>query len=107
MRWVLIVLILLVNFAAVFFALAPTFVTFAQVLPPEINCAVCDSPEVKAALASAASAGRAQVIGVVSTFSWLFIAVAVFNVAAVIAALYMPALTNPKSSDGRNSGASR
>jgi len=97
MRWLLISIVILANVAAVLLALAPTLVTFAEVLPHGINCASCSSPEVTAALIHAASAGRAQVIGVASSYSWLLVAVACFNVAAVIAALFMPALTRRSS----------
>lgn len=93
MRWLLMCVVFLANVEAVFLALAPTLVTFAEVLPHGINCTLCGSPEVTAALIRAASAGRAQVIGVASSYSWLLVAVACFNLAAVIAALFIPALT--------------
>lgn len=96
-RWLLIGIVLLANIAVVFFALAPTLVTFAEVLPNGVNCVSCDSPEVKAALIRAASAGRSQVVGVFSSNSWLFIFVACFNIAALIAALFIPALTRRSS----------
>ncbi|STQ90791.1 hypothetical protein EV682_102333 [Iodobacter fluviatilis] len=97
MRWLLIGIVLLANAAAIFLAFAPTLVTFAEVVPLGVNCASCSSPEVTATLSHAASVGRAQVIGVVSSYSWLLVAVACFNVTAVIAALFMPALTRRSS----------
>ncbi len=93
-RWFLIGAVLLANIAAVLFALLPTLVTFAEVLPDGVYCAACESPEVKAALIRAASAGRLQVIGISSSYNWLFIFVASFNVAALVAALFNPDLTS-------------
>ncbi len=92
-RWFLIGIVLLANIATVLFALTPILATFAEVVPDGISCGSCDSPEVMAALIRSAIAGRAQIIGVVSSNSWLFISIACFNVVAVIAALFMPTIT--------------
>lgn len=99
-HWFLIGTVLVANIVVVFFALLPSLVTFAEVLPDGVNCAACDSPEVKAALIRAASAGRLQVIEISSPYNWLFIFVASFNVAALIAALFIPNLT--RRSKGRS-----
>ncbi len=96
-RWLLIGIVLFANIAAVFFALLPTLVTFAEVSPNDVNCVLCDTPEVKEAIIRAASAGRSQVVELFSSYSWLFIFVACLNVTALIAALFIPALTRRSS----------
>ncbi len=86
MRWLIFFGIVGVNLIVIFFALAPDLVSFAQVAPPDIQCAGCATPEVRYALIRAASFGRSQVAGLVRP--QLITAVAAVNIAAVACILW-------------------
>jgi hypothetical protein len=103
MRWILILMAVVVNTMAIIIALSPQFVTYANIVPQGINCVSCSSPEIQQALIKSAIAGRAQVLGVLSSGNWWLLGIAIFNVFAVIGALFIPTLTHHSS--GTPSGA--
>ena len=86
MRWLIFVGIVVVNLIGICLALAPDLVNFAQVAPPDIQCAGCASPEVQHALIRAAAFGRSQVAGVLRP--QMITAVAAVNIAAVACILW-------------------
>ncbi len=86
MRWLILFSIVVVNLIGIYFALAPDLATFAQVAPPDIQCAGCTSPDVQHALMRAAAFGRAQVAGLLRP--QMITAVAAVNIAAVACILW-------------------
>jgi hypothetical protein len=62
------------------------FITYAEVVPKEVTCEGCEAPQVQAALARAAAAGRGQVLGDgQAKFYWL-IAVLLTNIVSPLVA---------------------
>ncbi len=86
MRWLTFIGIVIVNLVGIYFALAPDLVTFAQVAPPDIQCAACASPDVQQALMRAAAFGRSQAAGLKPP--QMITAVAAVNIAAVACILW-------------------
>jgi hypothetical protein len=86
MRWLILTGIVIVNLAGVYCALAPDLVSFAQVAPPEVQCAACATTEVQNALARAAALGRSQAAGTIRP--QMITAVAAANIAAVACLLW-------------------
>jgi hypothetical protein len=86
MRWLVFVAVVAVNLVGVYFALAPDLITFAQVAPPDIQCAGCASPEVQHALIRAAAFGRSQAAGLIRP--QMITAVAALNIAAIACLLW-------------------
>jgi hypothetical protein len=86
MRWLILIGIVIVNLVGIYFALAPDLVTFAQVAPPDIQCAACASPDVQHALIRAAAFGRSQAAGLIRP--QMITAVAAVNIAAVACILW-------------------
>ena len=86
MRWLIFIGIVIVNLVGIYFALAPDLVTFAQVAPPDIQCAGCATAEVQHALVRAAAFGRSQAAGLIRP--QLITAVAAANIAAVACLLW-------------------
>jgi hypothetical protein len=80
MRWLVFAALVAVNLLGIYFALAPDLVTFAQVTPPDIQCAACASADVQHALMRAAAFGRSQAAGVIRP--QMITAVAAVNIAA-------------------------
>jgi hypothetical protein len=80
MRWLIFAALVAVNLLGIYFALAPDLVTFAQVTPPDIQCAGCASADVQHALMRAAAFGRSQAAGVIRPH--MLTAVAAVNIAA-------------------------
>jgi hypothetical protein len=89
MRWLIFIAIVIVNLIGIYLALAPDLVSFAQVAPPDTQCAGCASPEVQQALIRAAAFGRSQVAGVLRP--QMITAVAAVNIAAVACLLWVRA----------------
>jgi hypothetical protein len=83
-RWGLFTIFVAVQALLVAIAMAPGLVTFAQLPHADISCASCSSPEVKAALAQAASLGRAQVQQLVLSELWILIGVALVGVGVAL-----------------------
>ena len=54
--------VIVVNVIVLAVTFSPFLVTYAEIPPKDISCSVCGSPEVSAALARAAAAGRAQIL---------------------------------------------
>ena len=86
MRWLILLGIVVVNLIGIYFALAPDLVSFAQIAPPDIQCAGCTSPEVQHALIRAAAFGRSQAAGAIRP--QMITAVAAVNIAAVACILW-------------------
>lgn len=86
MRWLIFIAIVLVNLVGIYFALAPELASFAQVAPPDIQCAACASPDVQHALIRAAAFGRSQAAGLIRP--QMITAVAAVNIAAVACILW-------------------
>lgn len=104
-RWLLVLCVLMANVVAVGLAIAPTIVTFAEVVPKGIDCSSCYSTEIQQVIIRAASAGRSQIIGLIVSYQWLFVLVAFANMAALLSALFIPALTRcPSGTRCRQAG---
>jgi hypothetical protein len=86
MRWLILIGIVIVNLVGIYCALAPDLVTFAQVAPPDIQCATCASPDVQHALIRAAAFGRSQAAALIRP--QMITAVAAVNIAAVACILW-------------------
>jgi hypothetical protein len=86
--WFTIAAVLVANAALIFFAVAPGVVTYAELQPAGITCSSCTSPEVQAALTRAASAGRAQIQGLVLSHMWWVAALAIANFVVVLVLLF-------------------
>ncbi|MDZ4055432.1 MAG: hypothetical protein U1D69_00435 [Polynucleobacter sp.] len=81
---ILLALVFAFNVALVVVALAPGFVTFAELPPKAIACSVCATPEVQKALAQAASFGRGQIQSMVSSHAWMLFALALASMVAAV-----------------------
>jgi hypothetical protein len=92
-RWILISLAVLANCLAVLVAVAPAYVTLVPIMPPTIECSACTIPETQRALFQAIEFGQAQIAGFIKSNLWLIVALACLNVLALVAALFVPALT--------------
>ena len=87
-RWLLLAIAVAANISTVLVALAPGVVTYADVQPAEATCATC-TVEAQTAVIRAAAIGRAQIQSLVSSNAWLLIAIALVNVAVVVALVRM------------------
>ncbi|MFA6970996.1 MAG: hypothetical protein WC208_06285, partial [Gallionella sp.] len=91
-RWGLLLLAVIVNLFWVATSQGGCFVSWAQIVPKEISCALCSQPEVQAALIRAVELGRQQMCNSLPNI-WLVICVAVFNLLVIAVLLFVPALT--------------
>ena len=85
--WFTIAAVIVLNIALLFLALAPGFVTYAEVPPPAVTCSLCSNPEVQAALTHAAAVGRWQIQGGIVSSAWWVVALCLANVGIAAAAL--------------------
>jgi hypothetical protein len=76
--------VLVVNVVALFNIGGALFVTYADAVPKDISCQGCDAPQVQAALARAASAGRSQIQSRGESALWWAVALIVVNLAAPV-----------------------
>ena len=75
-----------VNVVGLFRLVGAQSVTYAEVVPKGITCEGCETPQVQAALARAAAAGRGQILGDgEDKFHWL-IAVLLTNIVSPLIA---------------------
>ena len=88
MKWIVLTAAAVVNCVGVFLALAPVFLTFAELPPKSISCGLCNVPEVASALAAAASYGRGQITGLIQMSAVWLMSIALFNVAALAFVLF-------------------
>jgi len=98
-RWVLLLLVLLVNLFWVVSSQGTCFVTWAQIAPKEISCTLCLQPEVQAALIKAVELGRQQTCNSLPAV-WLVVCLGLFNLAVIAALLFIPALTSYSTGRG-------
>ena len=83
---VVLAVVLVVNVVGLLNIGGALFVTHADAVPKDISCQGCEAPQVQAALARAASAGRAQVQRHGESAVWWAVALVVVNLAAPIIA---------------------
>lgn len=91
-RWGILLLAVIANLFWVASSQGGCFVSWAQIVPKEINCALCSQPEVQAALIRAVELGRQQMCNSLPNI-WLVTCLAVFNLLVIVALLFVPALT--------------
>ena len=85
-RWLLLALALASNTATVLVALAPSVVTYAEILPADFGCSTC-TREAQAAVVRAAASGRAQVQSLVASNTLPLLGLAMANL--VVFGLFM------------------
>ena len=76
------------NVVALFYALAPGFVTYVPKSPPIAKCDACARPEVQTALLQAVSFGQSQIQGLVQSAGWWVIAAIAMNTAILLAVIW-------------------
>ena len=103
-RWLLLIVAVLVNVAAVLVALSPSVVTYADVQPKGVTCIACTA-EAQTAVIRAAAIGRSQVQSLVGSNAWLLVTLALVNVAVVGALVWMLRSNRTIERDARKSGA--
>lgn len=91
-RWGILLLAVVVNLFWVVSSQGSCFVSWAQIVPKEINCSLCTSPEVQAALIRAVEIGRQQMCNTLPNI-WLVTCLTFLNLAVIAALLFVPALT--------------
>ena len=74
-------------------ALAPAFVTYAQLPPTGVTCTACGSPEIQAALAHAAAIGREQVQSLLRANAWFTLCLTTIAVTAACTLLWLSGRT--------------
>ena len=97
MKWVFLFAVVVANAVAVFFALAPGLVTYAEVPPAGITCSLCTAPEVQTALTAAAKYGRDGILRQLESAAPWVLGLAVFNIGAFSLALFIRQRSNKLS----------
>jgi hypothetical protein len=87
-RWLILAIALAINVAIVLVALAPSVVTYAEVLPPNMVCSPC-TPEAQAAVIRAAAVGRAQIQSLVASSAPLLVGLAIANLAVLASFMWL------------------
>ena len=93
MKWIFLTVVVIANCAAVFLAVAPGLVTYAEIAPKEITCSLCGSPEVQSALIAAVKYGRSSIQLDASSVYWL-LGIGLFNVVAFSLVLFIRGSSN-------------
>ena len=88
MKWILLVIVIVVNAAGSFFVLVPSLITYAEVPPKGVTCGKCSDPEIKKALTEAATYGRGMIIKQMHASAKWMIGLSVFNILAVVLAVF-------------------
>jgi hypothetical protein len=100
-RWGLLLVAVIVNLFWIATSQGACFVTWAQIVPREINCSLCSQPEIQAVLIRAAELGRQQICNSLPSL-WLIICFAIINVAIIAALLFSPAFSKLLSGSARS-----
>jgi hypothetical protein len=85
MRWVALSVAVLINVFVLACVAVPFLITYAEVPPHDVSCALCAQPEVQRALARAAAIGRAEILQRVEFVFPAFISLELANIAFLIA----------------------
>jgi len=104
-RLILLAIAVISNALLVLVAIAPGFVTYAELPPSGVACATCTTAEAQLALVRAAAVGRAQVQSLVRPNSWLLFAIALLNVAVVGVLVWMSRSNRTIERDARKTRA--
>jgi hypothetical protein len=91
-RWGILLLAVVINLFWVVSSQGGCFVSWAQIVPKEINCFLCTNLEVQAALIRAVEIGRHQMCNTLPNI-WLVACLALFNTVVVAVVIFAPALT--------------
>lgn len=89
-RSVILLLTIIINLALGLYFLVPGIVTYAEIVPPSVNCSACSKPEVQQALQAAVSYGRHQVLSFYDHGTWIVLLLCAANIAFVAAILFWP-----------------
>lgn len=92
-RLIILLSTILINFALGSFAVVPGMVTYAEIVPPNLNCPDCSNPEVQQALLRAVACGRQQVLNFYEHGAWVIYLLCAVNVAFVALVIFQPELS--------------
>ena len=88
MKWLVLLLAIGANALLVWVAMLPTLVTWASTVPIGVDCSLCATPGVEAAMIASADAARLQMLINIRSIATVASVVAGINVGIIASLLY-------------------